>query len=331
MSIKLSICIPTYNRADYIGETLDSIVNQATDAIEIVISDNASTDETSSIVLDYMKIFPNIIYFRSEVNMGADLNYLKVVDLASGEYCWLLGSDDTLKADSIDRVLHEIKSGFDIYLCNRTECNIIMEPYNEKKWLDKKLGDTVFDFEDEKEYLNYFGFSKSLGAVFSYLSSIIVRKESWDRQPYNSDYIGSAYSHVFKLLGVLNEKIKLKYICDSLVNCRGGNDSFATEGVLKRFQLDINGYSRLAKSFYDSNSKLKVKFLKILLHEHPFWRIVNIRSVCSNAEWTRLRYELEYVGFSKLKLFLIGQIGRMSTFVKLLVIIKRKAKDSLKL
>ncbi len=52
----LSICIATYNRAEYIGETLESIIPQVTDEVEIVIVDGASTDNTSSVVKHYIEV-----------------------------------------------------------------------------------------------------------------------------------------------------------------------------------------------------------------------------------------------------------------------------------
>ena len=105
MTVKLSLCIPTYNRGGFIGETLESIVSQATDDIEIIVSDNASQDDTEAIVRGFQERFPRITYHRFERNMGADKNFLKVVELATGEYCWFMGSDDKVENGGIATVL----------------------------------------------------------------------------------------------------------------------------------------------------------------------------------------------------------------------------------
>ena len=70
----LSICIPTYNSSEYLAETLDSIVSQFIDEdifsqVEIIISDNASPDDTTEIVESYQKNYKNILYFRNEANL----------------------------------------------------------------------------------------------------------------------------------------------------------------------------------------------------------------------------------------------------------------------
>ena len=57
MGIKLSFCIPTYNFADFIGETLESIIIQATDEVAVIIVDGGSTDNTREIVESYQKNF----------------------------------------------------------------------------------------------------------------------------------------------------------------------------------------------------------------------------------------------------------------------------------
>ncbi|MEI6774123.1 MAG: glycosyltransferase family 2 protein [bacterium] len=68
----LSICIPTYNRQEYLKQCLDSIVNQKgfdTEKIEIVISDNASPDKTNLLVKEYQKKYKNITYSRNDQNI----------------------------------------------------------------------------------------------------------------------------------------------------------------------------------------------------------------------------------------------------------------------
>ncbi len=60
--IRLSVCIPTYNFGRFIGETLDSIVRQATEEIEIVVLDGGSTDNTTEVVEGFRDTFPRLRY-----------------------------------------------------------------------------------------------------------------------------------------------------------------------------------------------------------------------------------------------------------------------------
>ena len=82
--IKLSICIATFNRAAFIGATLDSIISQATEEVEIVVVDGASSDNTSQVMDEYKRRFPRLRYFRQETNGGIDVDYSKTVEFARG-------------------------------------------------------------------------------------------------------------------------------------------------------------------------------------------------------------------------------------------------------
>ncbi len=97
----LSICIPTYNRENSIKQTLEklcAIVNNKD--IEIVISDNCSTDNTKSICNFFSNKFDNIVYYCQKENIGPDKNFEFVLTHAKGKYRWLLG--DGLFIDKIN-------------------------------------------------------------------------------------------------------------------------------------------------------------------------------------------------------------------------------------
>lgn len=87
----LSFCIPTYNRADILKKSLESYVNNDSfdNEIEIIISDNFSTDNTQEIGEYYASKYTNIKYFRNEQNIR-DANFPLSMDRASGEYLKLM-------------------------------------------------------------------------------------------------------------------------------------------------------------------------------------------------------------------------------------------------
>lgn len=94
MRVKLlSICIPTYNRAEVLNETLQQIVSDPyfnSELIQVVVSDNCSTDNTKNIVGNY----PFIDYYRNEENIG-DSNFYKVLSYGQGLYLKLC--NDTVR------------------------------------------------------------------------------------------------------------------------------------------------------------------------------------------------------------------------------------------
>lgn len=103
--MRLSICIPTYNRAAHLGNCLHSIrVSRAASTcnVEVCVSDNASTDDTEAVVREAQRHMP-IKYHRNAENLGIPRNFLNVVRMAEGEFAWLLGDDDLVVPDGIER------------------------------------------------------------------------------------------------------------------------------------------------------------------------------------------------------------------------------------
>jgi glycosyltransferase involved in cell wall biosynthesis len=104
---KLSICIPTYNRAAHLRNCLRSIALNpptAREAVEICVSDNCSPDDTGEVVREAGAEL-EIKYHRNARNIGIPGNFLNVVAMASGEFAWLLGDDDLLLPDTLGRLL----------------------------------------------------------------------------------------------------------------------------------------------------------------------------------------------------------------------------------
>jgi len=108
----ISICIPTYNRAKYLRNTLDSIVRQDDfGKIQIIISDNCSTDDTFDVAAGYVERFPlNIRYRRNDKNIN-DANFVKALSLGDG--CFLKLHNDTaiLKDGALRKMISAVISG----------------------------------------------------------------------------------------------------------------------------------------------------------------------------------------------------------------------------
>ncbi|MEX2534104.1 MAG: glycosyltransferase family 2 protein [Trueperaceae bacterium] len=97
----VTIGIPTYNRADgYLRQALDSALGQTYPNCEIVVSDNCSSDDTSSLVRS--KADERLRYFRHERNIGANNNFNFCLEQARGEYFLLLHDDDLIDPDFVE-------------------------------------------------------------------------------------------------------------------------------------------------------------------------------------------------------------------------------------
>lgn len=95
----VSILIPVYNREDMLKRAVDAALNQTYDNIEVIISDNASTDNTWEVCLDYAKKDKRVKVFRNEKNLGPVLNWKCCIDRATGELGKILFSDDAIFED----------------------------------------------------------------------------------------------------------------------------------------------------------------------------------------------------------------------------------------
>jgi glycosyltransferase involved in cell wall biosynthesis len=91
---KVSVCIPTYNTAQYLPAAIESVLAQDYGDFELVVSDNASTDQTPDLCRRYAD--PRLRYVRFEEMVGQAANWNRCLDLATGEYVVLLHADDVV-------------------------------------------------------------------------------------------------------------------------------------------------------------------------------------------------------------------------------------------
>lgn len=284
-NIKISICIPTRNRAKFLTETLENVLQQATDEIEVVIVDGASTDNTKEVAEQYRQKFRNFIYYRGEKNMGVNRDMARTIELAHGDYCWMLSDDDCLKPGALNQMLKEIESGCEIYLCNVTVCNLFLKPLRNRRWLSAKVKDRIFNLHEKSEFIEYCQKANSIGALFSYMSSIVVHRETWNQTGYHEDFDKTAYALASSLMSFIKKKCRLKYIQTPLVFWRTDNESFQNEGgLVKRFLLDFDGYLLLADKYLSDDQETKDSFLRIMPREHPWYTIINVASFIDKHE-----------------------------------------------
>lgn len=123
--MKISICVPQYNRIQYLLKGLRLIERQTYKDIEIVISDDCSSDDTVSQIELLSNTFKYpIIFDRNSRNMGYDRNYRKCIEMATGDYVIVIGNDDSIQGDSsIEYLVDFIESNNfpDVGFCNMIE------------------------------------------------------------------------------------------------------------------------------------------------------------------------------------------------------------------
>jgi len=112
----VSIGMPVYNGEKYIRQALDSLLAQDYENFELIISDNASTDRTAEICLDYVAKDKRVKYHRNETNLGALKNFNQVVNLSRGKYFLWAADHDLWHSTFISRCVSVLEQDSEIVL-----------------------------------------------------------------------------------------------------------------------------------------------------------------------------------------------------------------------
>jgi hypothetical protein len=105
MTPVVSVGLPVFNGAAHLREALDCLLHQTFSDVEIIISDNASTDATAEICQEYVAADSRVRYFRQEHNMGAFSNFDFVLTRATGQYFMWAACDDWWAPSCIEQLL----------------------------------------------------------------------------------------------------------------------------------------------------------------------------------------------------------------------------------
>jgi len=101
----VSILIPVFNREDFIGNCIQSALDQTIEDLEVVVVDNASTDRTWDVSQEYAAKDSRVRIFRNERNIGPVKNWKRCIDEASGLYGKILFSDDRMHPTCLERCI----------------------------------------------------------------------------------------------------------------------------------------------------------------------------------------------------------------------------------
>jgi glycosyltransferase involved in cell wall biosynthesis len=113
----VSIGLPIYNEEEHLAQALDSLLGQDYDNIEVIISDNASTDATPRICAEYAGRDARVRYHRNETNIGGINNFNRVFELAQGEFFMWAAGHDVRHPTQVSRCLEVLSQDSSIVLC----------------------------------------------------------------------------------------------------------------------------------------------------------------------------------------------------------------------
>lgn len=270
MTKRLSICIATYNRGRFIGETLNSILSQMSPEVELVVVDGASPDNTLEVMASYVLAYPEIRYFREVENSGIDADYDKAVGYATGQYCWLMTDDDLLKPGAIERALAELDGLRDLVVVNAETRNADLTDVLVPRQLvvDNDRSYITDDSED---------FFSECANYLSFIGGVVIRRGFWLERDRKSFY-GSLFVHV----GVIFQQPRVGnvyVISDPQIIVRYGNAMWTSRG----FEIWSFKWQGLVWSFAGFSDVAK-------------------RRICHPAPWKRIKtlfYHRATGGYSK--------------------------------
>lgn len=229
-NINLSVAIPTYNGAKYIREALDSVISQVEaidEKIEILVSDNASTDETPMIVKSYEEKYPKLIsYYRNDKSLefdnassaGYDMNIDLLFKRAKGKYVWTLSDSEVLKPNILKVIMKELKKN--IY----TNILLNFEIYSELK--QKIEVENNFGINEDKVFYSKNDFFRNTKYGITPLPANIILKKSWDSVSKNVLSV-EGWCHVERIIDILSypdykKSLYFSRVCFTLVREKNG-------------------------------------------------------------------------------------------------------------
>jgi len=107
---RVSIITPVYNSEKFIGYTIDSIINQTYKNWELIVIDDCSSDQSVSIIEDYINSYTNIKLIKNTKNEGAAVSRNKGIMEAQGDYIAFLDADDLWKPEKLEKQLKHMKA-----------------------------------------------------------------------------------------------------------------------------------------------------------------------------------------------------------------------------
>lgn len=265
--ILLTIAIPTRNRAVYLGQNLEQLKKEmegVSEKIELIVSDNCSSDETADVVRSFVDKGLAVSYVRNDQDIGWGRNFLQCFNLARGAYVLILGDDDFIVDGGLALLVDRLRAQQYGVVC--------FKPYG-----------FDFDFRDEfpgggggeVSYAEAGRFVRDVGALVTLISSCVINKQVLSGVSATHDEIDSKNLPVLHLVlrAALSAPRNL-YIKKYLVGCKRNNSSNYVFS-----EIFVNEMWRVIESFASSGldaRSLSALRRRLLISYYPHY-ILQIR------------------------------------------------------
>jgi len=264
-----SVCIPAYNRAEHLPALLDSIFAQDYRDFEVVICEDLSRErqQIAAIVNQYQSRYPDMLrYFENEENLGYDANIRKLVEKASGSFCFFMGNDDIMCQGALENAAGIVR--------RYPNVGLVLKSYG---WFDEtpeKVNQEIRWFTEEKEFpagipAIRFAFRRS-----GVLAGYIVHRDCAN-QAATAKFDGTLYYQMHLTANVLIDKTA---VCTPklLILCRNGQPEFGNSAKEKgRYvpgkytpQARLNMIAGALSIVRDLNQSKNIDVVEDVIHDY---------------------------------------------------------------
>lgn len=233
---KLTIGIPVYNGESSLRETLSSIVSQVRKCrfVEVLISDNCSTDTTPLICQFYVEKYDFVRYNVNSQNIGFDGNIARIIELSTTDYIWFLGDDDEIAPGGIEYILELIDQ-------NLQYAGIVINYSIVSRQGNKLISERVINQMQDKVFTDANSLLGTLGLSPNFLSSIVINKKNYVKEELSKFY-GLKWFHFIVFLQMI-EYGKSYFVAHPFVLNKGiylsGPNEANAGGVSIKIMLDL--------------------------------------------------------------------------------------------
>lgn len=270
--ILLTIAIPTYNRAELLQVLLAELYLQIPfeEQVELIVSDNASTDMTPVLIDEFIQRGMKIRYIRNSENIGPDANFLQCYEQAMGEYVWIFGDDDILIEGGLKKLIPCLKT-FEYDL-------IYVNSYSfDGKYVPLKNDDEVMRI---KVYSDGRSFALRVHVFFTFISGNIFRKTRIEREPHQpfKDLINSNLIQLSWIFTLLSRNPKCLYVDNCLIASRAANSG--GYGICNVFGLRLEA---ICKKYLSQNQDIVRAILNSTIQKWMPGVLYAVRNAAANT------------------------------------------------
>ncbi len=277
----ISICIPTYNRTQFLKKCVLRLINQIEKAnlqeiFEIVVFNDNGADDTSRLIKKYQHKYKYINYFESKKRYGLRHAIIHVASLAKAQYIWFFSDDDLPADNALSMLLIKIKKhNPDIVFGNVDDFkdSTIVRKNVFKLKTDKFLG-------NKKDFFRFLGDKFfSITYFVAYISNFIIKRKLYEKNSHIHKKYDSSYNMTPLVTPLLYTNMSCNFLVlkKSVVLRRIDNESWALKDPKDKIKFD----TKVSNYHFGNIQRVNYKIIPVKLH--LYFYIHRIKNVCINT------------------------------------------------